>query len=158
VHAVWRALPSKKFGSGALGKPRRSLSGSDRVLSVASTTAAANGSCLLAYFPKNRNGNDTGLLESGQCPDIWRNDMRLSKLVAGAILGAGFLAASVMSASAAIVCSGNVCWHTHETYTYPPESRVIVHEDNWKWGPEEKFSFREHEGRGYWRDDKWTNW
>ena len=36
--------------------------------------------------------------------------------------------------------------------------RVIVHEDNWKWGPEEKFSFREHEGRGYWRDDKWTNW
>jgi len=84
--------------------------------------------------------------------------MRLSKLAAGSILGAGFLAASVMSASAAIVCSGNVCWHTHETYTYPPESKVIVHEDNWKWGPEEKYTFREHEGRGYWRDDKWTVW
>jgi hypothetical protein len=89
---------------------------------------------------------------------LQENDMRLSKLAAGGILGAGFLAASVMSASAAIVCSGNVCWHTHETYTYPPESRVIVHEDNWRWGPQENFSFREHEGRGYWRDDKWTNW
>jgi hypothetical protein len=86
------------------------------------------------------------------------NDMRLSKFAAAAILGAGFLAASVMSASAAIVCSGNVCWHTHETYTYPPEAKVVVHEDNWKWGPTEKFTFREHEGRGYWRDDKWTNW
>jgi hypothetical protein len=84
--------------------------------------------------------------------------MRLSKLAAAGILGAGFLAASAMSASAAIVCSGNVCWHTHETYTYPPESRVIVHEDNWRAGPQEKFTFREHEGRGYWRDDKWTNW
>ena len=68
--------------------------------------------------------------------------MRLSKLAAGAILGAGFLAASAMSASAAIVCSGNVCWHTHETYTYPPESRVIIHEDNCRAGPQEKFSFR----------------
>jgi hypothetical protein len=89
---------------------------------------------------------------------LGENDMRLSKLAAGGILGAGFLAASVMSASAAIVCSGNVCWHTHETYTYPPESRVVVHEDNWRWGPQENFSFREHEGRGYWRDDKWTEW
>jgi hypothetical protein len=84
--------------------------------------------------------------------------MRLSKLAAAGILGAGFLAASAMSASAAIVCSGNVCWHTHETYTYPPESRVIVHEDNWRAGPEEKFTFREHEGRGYWRGGKWVVW
>jgi hypothetical protein len=61
-------------------------------------------------------------------------------------------------ASAAIVCSGNVCWHTHEAYDYPPDSKVIVHEDNWKWGPTERFSFREHEGRGYWHGDKWTTW
>ena len=85
--------------------------------------------------------------------------MRLvSKAAAGAMLAAGFLAASAMSASAAIVCSGNVCWHAAETYTYPPEARIVVHEDNWKWGPTEKFSFREHEGRGYWRDDKWVAW
>ena len=85
--------------------------------------------------------------------------MRLvSKAAIAAMLGTGFLAASAMSASAAVVCTGNVCWHTHETYTYPPEARVIVHEDNWKWGPRERFAFREHEGRGYWRDDRWVGW
>jgi hypothetical protein len=112
------------------------------------------------FFPKDRNGREALLVgkRAMSLTTSGENDMRLSKLAAGAVLGAGFLAASAMSASAAIVCSGNVCWHTHETYTYPPDSRVIVHEDNWKWGPEEKFTFREHEGRGYWRDDKWTVW
>ena len=58
--------------------------------------------------------------------------MRLvSKAAAGAILAAGFLAASAMSASAAIVCSGNVCWHAAETYTYPPEAKVIVPKSRW---------------------------
>jgi hypothetical protein len=33
---------------------------------------------------------------------------------------------------------------------------VVVHEDTWKAGPTVKF--REHEGRGYWRGDHWTNW
>ena len=80
------------------------------------------------------------------------------KAIAGLALGGGMLTASAMSASAAIACSGNVCWHTHETYTYPPESKVIVHEDNWKAGPTEKFTFREHEGRGYWHGDKWETW
>ena len=85
--------------------------------------------------------------------------MRLvSKAATAAMLGVGFLAASAMSASAAVVCTGNVCWHTHETYAYPPEARVIVHEDNWRWGPSERFSFREHEGRGYWRNDRWVGW
>ena len=82
----------------------------------------------------------------------------LSKAVAGAAAGAALLAISATGASAAIVCSGNVCWHTHEAYSYPEDSKVIVHEDNWKWGPSEHFTYREHEGRGYWRDDKWTNW
>ena len=78
------------------------------------------------------------------------------KAIVGLALGVGMLTASTMSASAAIACSGNVCWHTHETYT--PESKVIVHEDNWKAGPTEKFAFREHEGRGYWHGDKWETW
>jgi hypothetical protein len=81
-----------------------------------------------------------------------------SKTLASALIGAGLLAASTMSASAAIVCSGNVCWHTQETYVYPPEAGVIIHEDNWRWGPREKFEFREHEGRGYWRGDRWVTW
>ena len=81
-----------------------------------------------------------------------------NKLIACTGAAAAFLVASVVSASAAIVCSGNVCWHTHENYSYPPEARIIVHQDDWKWGPSEKFSFREHEGRGYWRGDSWTSW
>lgn len=82
----------------------------------------------------------------------------LKNVAAGAVLGAAFLGASVISASAAIVCSGDVCWHTHEVVQYPPEAHVIVHEDNWRWGPTERYIFREHEGRGYWRDDKWVTW
>lgn len=82
----------------------------------------------------------------------------LTKAVAGAAIGVGVLAASAVSASAAIVCSGNVCWHTHERYEYPATAGVVVHEDDWKWGPSEKFTFREHEGRGYWRGDTWTSW
>ena len=82
----------------------------------------------------------------------------LRKAISGAVLGAGALAFSALSASAAIVCSGDVCWHTHETYQYPPEARVIVHPDDWQWGPSEHFTFREHEGRGYWNDDRWREW
>jgi hypothetical protein len=88
-----------------------------------------------------------------------RRKMKLmTKTLAGTVLGAGILAASAMSASAAVVCSGNVCWHTHESYDYPPEARVVVHDDNWRWGPTEKFTFREHEGRGYWRGESWVGW
>ena len=87
------------------------------------------------------------------------DDMKfVSKTAAAAMLGAGFFAMTSMSASAAVVCSGNVCWHTHESYDYPPDAKIVVHEDNWRWGPKEKYSFREHEGRGYWRENKWTTW
>jgi hypothetical protein len=84
--------------------------------------------------------------------------MKVANQIAVAALGLGLLTMSTATASASIVCSGNVCWHTHEAYSYPPEAKVVVHEDNWKWGPTEKFSFREHEGRGYWRDDTWVGW
>jgi hypothetical protein len=82
----------------------------------------------------------------------------LSKTLVGTAMGAGLLVLSAISASAAIVCSGNVCWHTQERYTYPPEARVVIHDDDWRWGPSEKFTFREHQGRGYWRGDNWTEW
>ena len=45
-----------------------------------------------------------------------------------------------------------------EYCTYPPEAKVIIHDDNWRWGPSERFVFREHEGRGYWRGDRWVTW
>jgi len=77
-----------------------------------------------------------------------------------AIGGAGaLLTISGLDASAAIVCNGsNVCWHTHDSYEYPPSARVTIHEDNWRWGPREHFRFREHEGRGYWQGRRWTAW
>ncbi len=83
---------------------------------------------------------------------------RMGKTVLGALLGAGALAFSSIGASAAIVCSANVCWHVHDTYDYPPTAHVIVHPDTWRWGPSEHFTFREHEGRGYWRGDNWVEW
>jgi hypothetical protein len=82
----------------------------------------------------------------------------MSVLTKAALAGAALLTFATSSASAAIVCTGDVCWHTHEAYTYPPDARVVVHEDNWHWGPSEKYTFREHEGRGYWHGDKWTIW
>ena len=84
--------------------------------------------------------------------------MRLITTLASAAAGVALLAGSAVSASAAIACTGDVCWHTHEHYTYPPESKVIIHEDNWRWGPNEHYTFREHEGRGYWHGDHWTEW
>ena len=87
----------------------------------------------------------------------WNMTMK-QKFLLGPALGAAALALSVGTASAFIACSGNVCWHATERYSYPAESRVIVHEDSWKWGPSERFSWREHEGRGYWNGDRWTEW
>lgn len=82
----------------------------------------------------------------------------LGKALASATIGAGLLAVSTLGASAAIACRGNVCWHMHETYAFPPGAGVVVHGDDWRWGPRERFVFREHEGRGYWRGDRWTTW
>ena len=82
----------------------------------------------------------------------------LKKFLSAAAIAGGLVAASTYGASAAIVCQGHTCWHTHEAYDFPHEAGIVVHEDNWRAGPHERYSFREHEGRGYWRDDKWTNW
>ena len=80
----------------------------------------------------------------------------LSKVLVGAAMGAGILAFSTVSASAAIACTGQVCWHAHESYDYPPSAHVTVHQDDWRADP--GITFREHEGRGYWSGDRWTDW
>ncbi|MET4067043.1 hypothetical protein ABID58_001826 [Bradyrhizobium sp. S3.2.6] len=82
----------------------------------------------------------------------------LKKILSAAAVGSGVLMMSTFTASAAIVCQGHTCWHTQEAYEFPHEASVVVHEDNWKWGPREKFAFREHEGRGYWHGRKWVAW
>ncbi|HEX5211557.1 MAG TPA: hypothetical protein VFW22_07470 [Pseudolabrys sp.] len=80
----------------------------------------------------------------------------LNKIMLSVGIGAAALSLSALSASAAVVCSGDVCWHTHERYEYPPSARVVIHDDGWKAGPH--IRFREHEGRGYWSGDRWTAW
>jgi hypothetical protein len=80
------------------------------------------------------------------------------KMTLGTALGAGLLAVSTASSSAAIACSGNVCWHTSGRYEYPPGARVIIHPDEWRWGPHERYVWREHEGRGYWHGRRWQEW
>jgi hypothetical protein len=82
--------------------------------------------------------------------------MTFGRILLGAAVGTGLLAITSVGASAAVVCQGNVCWHAHEKYAYPPAAGVIVHNDTWKPGPSIKF--REHEGRGYWHGDTWTSW
>jgi hypothetical protein len=77
------------------------------------------------------------------------------KVLLGAAAGGAMLALSAINASAAVVCNGSVCWHTHERYTYPPSAGVVIHEDDWRAGP--GITFREHEGRGYWRGETWTD-
>jgi len=79
---------------------------------------------------------------------------RATKTLLGTAIGAA-LALSAASASAEVACSGNVCWHVKERYTYPRESKVIIREDNWRPGP--SIRFREHEGRGYWRSGVWVD-
>jgi hypothetical protein len=82
----------------------------------------------------------------------------LRKAVIAASLGAGVVTLSSASASAAIVCNEDTCWHATERYDYPSDVHVTIHDDNWKWGSNEHFSFKEHEGRGYWHRGSWKTW
>ena len=60
----------------------------------------------------------------------------------------GLLAFGATTASAAVVCNDEGdCWRTKAKYTYPPDAGVRVYADDWKWGPNDKYRWREHEGR-----------
>ena len=81
------------------------------------------------------------------------------KLAAAAILGASALAFIATDAAAAIACNAaGECWHVRRPWAYPPVAGVVIHPTGWKWGPNEKFVFKEHEGRerGYWREGVWV--
>ena len=72
------------------------------------------------------------------------------------LIGVGGLAATTTSASAYVACnrSGD-CWHTTERYTYRPSFGISIHDDNWKWRGHH-YRWREHDGRGYWRNGLWV--
>ena len=72
---------------------------------------------------------------------------------AAAVIG---LTAMATEASAAIACNREgECWHVRNAYTYRPEFGVTIHENNWRWGTADRFRWREHTGRGYWRNGVW---
>jgi hypothetical protein len=79
-----------------------------------------------------------------------------AKLAVIALAGLGMVGMSSLSASARIVCNEDgACWHTPETYTYPPAAGIVIHPDDWRWKESEHYSWKEHEGRGYWRGGDW---
>jgi len=72
---------------------------------------------------------------------------------AALVLGAVTIASD---ASAAIACNREgECWHVRNRYNYHPEFGIVVHPDGWRWGVNERFRWREHPGRGYWRNGVW---
>jgi hypothetical protein len=79
------------------------------------------------------------------------------KLIITSALGAiSILAITAGSASADIACNREgECWHVRETHHFRPEHGVKIYPDNWRWAKRERYRWREHEGRGYWRKGVW---
>jgi hypothetical protein len=50
----------------------------------------------------------------------------LSKALVSTAIGAGIFAFSTLGASAAVVCNGNVCWHSQERYEYRVEKFALA--------------------------------
>jgi hypothetical protein len=74
------------------------------------------------------------------------------------VIGAAAMAFVATGASARIVCNAEGdCWHVATDYDYHPEFKLTVHPDDWRWQDDHKYRWREHEGRGYWRGDKWSD-
>ena len=82
--------------------------------------------------------------------------MKPVKIAAAAALGIGLVTMGAQAASAAVACNAEgFCWHVRGSYAYRPEFGVVVHPDNWRWGANEHYRWREHAGRGYWRNGAW---
>jgi hypothetical protein len=83
--------------------------------------------------------------------------MKMSlKLATAALFGAGMLALSVGGAYASIVCNAaGECWHVHRGWAYPPAAGLVIHPDGWVAAPGAHVVWREHVGRGYWRNGIW---
>jgi hypothetical protein len=82
--------------------------------------------------------------------------MKIRTLILGTIAGAGAMAALAAPASAYVACNHEGdCWHTTARETYEPTFGITVHDDAWKWHDGDRYRWREHEGRGYWRNGAW---
>ena len=80
----------------------------------------------------------------------------LKKTALAVTLAAGAIFATSTAASAYIVCNREgECWHVKHRYAYHPEFGLVIHPDGWRWRRHEHFVWREHDGRGYWRNGVW---
>jgi hypothetical protein len=86
------------------------------------------------------------------------NTMTAGKTMIAGLMGAVcLLLAGATAASAEIACNREgECWHVRDRHDYHPEWGVVVHPDEWRWAANEKYRWREHEGRGYWRNGVWV--
>lgn len=83
---------------------------------------------------------------------------KLGKTLIAGLIGAGALALTATSASAYIVCNNHgTCWHVRDRYAYPAGFGIVVHPDNWRWHRHHYYHWREHRGRGYWRNGVWIS-
>lgn len=73
------------------------------------------------------------------------------------LIGAGALALTATTASAAVVCNDEGdCWRVRGRPAYGPELRLSIHPDNWRWQRHEHYRWREpRRGHGYWRGGNW---
>jgi hypothetical protein len=79
--------------------------------------------------------------------------MTLRKLVLGAVIGAGALAATAGSASAYVACNrAGDCWHT-DSRDFRPSFGITIHDNDWRLARHNHW--HEHAGRGYWRNGVW---
>jgi hypothetical protein len=80
-----------------------------------------------------------------------------SKIAFAVLVGGSAIAVTATGATARIVCNGEGdCWHPRGDFEFVPAAGVTIHPDNWRWRKDEHFAWREHEGRGYWRGGRWT--
>ncbi len=72
---------------------------------------------------------------------------------------AGTLAFTATTASAEVVCNAEGdCWHAKVHRDYRPEIKLSVHPEDWRFKEGERdHRWREHEGRGYWRNGIWID-
>ncbi|HWC62089.1 MAG TPA: hypothetical protein VG501_00595 [Rhizomicrobium sp.] len=85
----------------------------------------------------------------------WKKFTGLAALAA--VIAAGDLALTTMPAAAWIACDRRGdCWHVRDRFDYPRGVGITVHPDNWRWGRRDRFRWREHDGRGYWRNGAWV--
>jgi len=82
---------------------------------------------------------------------------RVCNLAIAIAFGSAAFGLTAISASAAVVCGEDECWHAHESYEYPSDARVVVHPDDWHWGEHEHYRWHEHEGRGFWHGGEWRD-